>query len=254
MAPVSVRRSPTPAPSNCELDEQFGADTASEATAMTKSLLYMAPIALIGLVATEASATPAAWSGSMGRNITATVPEGTGVPPVLVCQRGGRGGGGARAGGGGARAGGGGARAGGGGARAGGGGSWAGAGRGNFSGANANRGNFSGANVNRGNFNSANVNRGNYGNVNVNRNVNVSGGGYGGAYYGGGWGGVAAGVAAGAIVGGAVASTAYPAPAYPYPYPSHTQITRIADFERLQHDGTLSLRDSVSARKMDGGF
>src|SRR5580704_15851899 len=207
MAPVSVRRSPTPAPSSRELDEQFGADTASEATAMTKSLLYMAPIALIGLVATGASATPAAWSGSMGRNITATVPEGTGVPPVLVCQRGGRGGGGARAGGGGARAGGG------GGARAGGGGSWAGAGRGNFSGANANRGNFSGANVNRGNFNSANVNRGNfnsanvnrgnYGNVNVNRNVNVSGGGYGGAYYGGGWGGVAAGVAAGAIVGGA---------------------------------------------------
>src|SRR5580704_1857482 len=114
MAPVSVRRSPTPAPSSRELDEQFGADTASEATAMTKSLLYVAPIALIGLVATGASATPAAWSGSMGRNITATVPEGTGVPPVLVCQRGGRGGGGARAGGGGARAGGGGARAGGG--------------------------------------------------------------------------------------------------------------------------------------------
>src|SRR4029077_10265000 len=121
--------------------QQFGANTASEATAMIKSLLYMAPIALVGLVATEASAATAAWSGSMGRNITATAPEGTGVPPVLVCQRGGRGGGG-----GGARAGGGGARAGGGGARAGG-GSWAGAGRGNFSGANANRGNFNSANV-----------------------------------------------------------------------------------------------------------
>ena len=61
-----------------------------------------------------------------------------------------------------------------------------------------------------------------------------------------GWGGVAAGVAAGAIVGGAVASTAYPAPAYPYPYRTrlvHTQITRIADFERPQHGGTLSLGD-----------
>src|SRR6516165_621854 len=29
----------------------------------------------------------------------------------------------------------------------------------------------------------------------------------------------------------------------------HTQITRIADFERLQHDGTLSRRDSLSARE-----
>src|SRR5712671_90056 len=100
---------------------------------MTKCLLYMAPIVFIGLVATEAPAATAAWSGSIGRNITATAPEGTGVPLVLGCQRGGRGGGGARAGGGGARAGGGGARAGGGGGyRGGGGGSWAGAGRGNF--------------------------------------------------------------------------------------------------------------------------
>src|SRR3984893_16175167 len=129
MAPVSVRRSPTPAPSSRELDEQFGANTASEATAMIKSLLYMAPIALVGLVATEAPAATADWSGGTGRNITATAPEGTGVPLVLECQGGGRGGGGggARAGGG-ARGGGGGARAGGGGARGGGGGSWAGAG------------------------------------------------------------------------------------------------------------------------------
>ena len=59
---------------------------------MIKSLLYMAPIALVGLVATEAPAAPAAWSGSIGRNITATAPEGTGVPLVLVRQRGGRGG------------------------------------------------------------------------------------------------------------------------------------------------------------------
>src|SRR5947209_17975275 len=104
---------------------------------MIKSLLYMAPIALVGLVATEASAAPVAWSGSTGRNITATVPEGTGVPLVLVCQRGGRGGGGGGfrgGGGGGARGGGGGGFSGGGG------GSWAGAGRGNFNSANVNRG------------------------------------------------------------------------------------------------------------------
>ena len=56
---------------------------------MTKCLLYMAPIVLIGLVATEAPATPAAWSGSIGRNSTAIAPEGTGEPLVLECQRGG---------------------------------------------------------------------------------------------------------------------------------------------------------------------
>ena len=60
---------------------------------MTKCLLYMAPIVLIGLVATEAPAATAAWSGSIGRNITATAPGGTGVPLVLV-----RGGGGVAAG------------------------------------------------------------------------------------------------------------------------------------------------------------
>ena len=57
---------------------------------MTKCLLYMAPIVLIGLVATEAPAATAAGAGSIGRNITATAPEGTGVPLVLGCQRGGR--------------------------------------------------------------------------------------------------------------------------------------------------------------------
>ena len=55
---------------------------------MTKCLLYMAPIVLIGLVATEAPAASAARAGSMGRNITATAPEGTGVPPAS-CARGG---------------------------------------------------------------------------------------------------------------------------------------------------------------------
>src|SRR5260370_29251118 len=113
MAQVEVRRSRQVGAGEPRAGQQFLANTASEASAMIKSLLYMAPIALVGLVATEASAAPGAWSGSMGRNITATVPEGTGVPPVLVCQRGGRGGagGGARAGGGRGRRGGGGARA-----------------------------------------------------------------------------------------------------------------------------------------------
>src|SRR5271166_4312097 len=87
--------SPTRGPREPRAGQQFGANTASEATAMTKCLLYMAPIVLIGLVATGAPAAPAAWSGSIGRNITATAPEGTGVP---LCQRGGRGGGGARGG------------------------------------------------------------------------------------------------------------------------------------------------------------
>ena len=54
---------------------------------MTKRLLHMAPIVLIGLVTTEAPTARAAWSGSIGRNITAAAPEGT--PLVLECQRGG---------------------------------------------------------------------------------------------------------------------------------------------------------------------
>ena len=237
---------------------------------MTKSLLYMAPIVLIGLVATEASAATAAWSGSIGRNITATAPEGTGVPLVLVCQRGGRGGGGARAGGGGAR-----------GwrrrfsrwrrrcCRGGGGGSWAGAGRGNFSGANANRGNVSGANVNRGNFSSANVNRGNFNSANVNRgnfnNANVNRGNTTSTSTAT---STSAVVATEAVITGEVGAASPPAsrrvPSSAVPLPVrpirprhtrtrtrlvHTQITRIADFERLQHDGTLSRRDSLSARE-----
>ena len=242
---------------------------------MTKCLLYMAPIVLIGLVATEAPAAPAAWSGSIGRNITATAPEGTGVPLVLVCQRGGRGGGGARAGGGGARGGGGGARAGGGGARGGGagGGSWAGAGRGNFSGASANRGNFSGANANRGNFSGANVNRGNFNSANVNRgnfnSANVNRGNQSTSTATS----TSAVVATEALITGEVGAASPPAsrrvPSSAVPLPVrpirprhtrtrtrlvHTQITRIADFERLQHDGTLSRRDSLSAREVDGGF
>ena len=62
---------PDTRPKQSRAGRQFGANTASEATAMMKYLLYMAPIVLIGLVATEAPATTAARSGSIGRNITA---------------------------------------------------------------------------------------------------------------------------------------------------------------------------------------
>ena len=58
---------------------------------MKKYLVYVAPIALIGLAATEEPAAPVTWSG-MGRDITAIAPDGTGAP--LVLARGGRGGGG----------------------------------------------------------------------------------------------------------------------------------------------------------------
>ena len=42
---------------------------------MTNCLLYMAPIALIGLMATEAAAVPAVWSGSMARNDAAAMAD-----------------------------------------------------------------------------------------------------------------------------------------------------------------------------------
>jgi len=209
-----------------ELERTSGQTPTSEATVMNKTLLYMAPIALVGLLGTDTPAKAAVWSGSLAPNIAATTAEQTDAPIVLVRGGGGRGGGGGgrggggggfRGGGGGGRGGGGYAGARGGGGRGGGGGSWAGAGRGNFSGGN--RANFSGGNR-------ANVGSGNRTFNQGNRNVNVSGnygGGYGGGY---GWGGVAAGVAAGAVVGAAATSAAYPAyyaaPAAPYcPYPDY---------------------------------
>jgi hypothetical protein len=73
---------------------------------MNKTLLYMAPIALVGLLGTDTSANAAVWSGSLAPNIAATTAEQTDAPFVLV--RGGRGGGGGgRGGGGGFRGGGG---------------------------------------------------------------------------------------------------------------------------------------------------
>ena len=97
---------------------------------MTKCLLYMAPIALIGLMATEARAVPAVWSGSMARDIAAATADAKAAPLVLV--RGGGRGGGFRGGGCGGYRGGGGRVSGGGVNRGGaaGRGSWAGAGAG----------------------------------------------------------------------------------------------------------------------------
>ena len=147
-------------------------------------LLYVAPIALLGMVATKPPAAAAALDRGVARHIATATAEIADTSVVLV-RGGGRGGGVARGGGGG------------GGYAGRGGGSWAGAGGGNF--------------------NRANVSRGNINTANINRNVNVSGG----HYRGYGWGGVAAGVAAGAVVG-AAATSAYAVPAYPYcPYPNY---------------------------------
>jgi|tagenome__1003787_1003787.scaffolds.fasta_scaffold20920727_2 hypothetical protein len=65
---------------------------------MTRLSFYLAPMALIGLLATEATATPAGWSGSVVRNLTAA--GGADFPLILVQRRGG-GGGAVRGGGGG---------------------------------------------------------------------------------------------------------------------------------------------------------
>src|SRR5262249_61360407 len=85
-------------------------NTPSEAKAMTKCLLYMAPIALIGLMATEAHAVPVVWSNGMARNVAIATADARGAPLVLVQRGGGRGGGGGgfRGGGGGGYRGGGG--------------------------------------------------------------------------------------------------------------------------------------------------
>src|SRR5271155_2383624 len=47
---------------------------------MTKCLIYMASAALVGLMAREALATPAAWSGSMARRIVAAPADAEGGP------------------------------------------------------------------------------------------------------------------------------------------------------------------------------
>jgi hypothetical protein len=68
---------------------------------MSKRLLYIAPIAVVGSMAVWAPATAAVWSGGIGRNIAAVVEDSTNSPLVLVQRRGGgRGGGGSRGGGG----------------------------------------------------------------------------------------------------------------------------------------------------------
>src|SRR5262245_17314692 len=65
-------------------------------------LFYTAAVALVGLIATEARGTPAAWTGSMARDVAAATAESTDAPLILVRRGGGgggRGGGGFRGGG-----------------------------------------------------------------------------------------------------------------------------------------------------------
>src|SRR5881227_3437896 len=71
----------------------LGPNTAMRTLAMTKSLLYVAPVALVALVTAEAPAAAAAWSGSMLRNVGVATTGATDAPLVLV-RGGGRGGGG----------------------------------------------------------------------------------------------------------------------------------------------------------------
>src|SRR3954468_4803242 len=80
---------------------------------MTKQLLYIVPISLIGLLAALAPADAAIRSDGADRD-TVIAPAKSTEAPMILAQRGGRGGGGMRGGGGGMRGGGGGMRGGGG--------------------------------------------------------------------------------------------------------------------------------------------
>src|SRR5262249_14691515 len=71
--------------------KEFRPNTPDGGRKMTKCLLYIAPIALIGLMATAAPAVPAAWSGGMARKIAVATADAKEAP---------RGGGGGRGGGG----------------------------------------------------------------------------------------------------------------------------------------------------------
>jgi len=51
---------------------------------MTRCLLYIAPIALFGLMVTDAHAIPAVWSGSLARNIATATMDAANAPLVLV--------------------------------------------------------------------------------------------------------------------------------------------------------------------------
>src|SRR5262249_2605859 len=83
----------------------LGPNSPGEVAMMTRSLLYTAPLALVVLMASERPASPAAWNGSMARDIATVTPQETEAPLVLVRGgggfRGGGGGGGFRGGGGG---------------------------------------------------------------------------------------------------------------------------------------------------------
>jgi hypothetical protein len=62
----------------------------SEGTVMNKLLLFVAPVALLGMTATNVAAGPAGWGGSIVRDVSAST-VGTGTPLVLVQRRGGGG-------------------------------------------------------------------------------------------------------------------------------------------------------------------
>ena len=57
---------------------------------MNKLLLFVAPVALLGMTATNVAAGPAGWGGSIVRDVSAST-VGTGTPLVLVQRRGGGG-------------------------------------------------------------------------------------------------------------------------------------------------------------------
>src|SRR6516165_6648972 len=101
LAPAVLRQDRHLLPKQSRAGRKLRSDTSSETAAMTKWVLYMAPIALIGLMATEARAVPAVWSGGIARNIAAATADAKDAPLVLVGGGGRGGGGGFRGGGGG---------------------------------------------------------------------------------------------------------------------------------------------------------
>src|SRR5882672_2254871 len=91
---LSARCTGAGAPGEFGIWKEVQAIARSEATAMTKSLIYTAPIALIALMAPVTPATAAVWTGTMARDIAAATVDGKDTPLVLVRAGGGRGGGG----------------------------------------------------------------------------------------------------------------------------------------------------------------
>src|SRR5438874_9087310 len=93
-AAAMPRQGRHPVPSQSRAGTKLRPNPPNEAATMTKYLLYMASTALVGLMATQTSAAPVAWGGSMARNIAAATADAKDAPLVLVQRGGGRGGGG----------------------------------------------------------------------------------------------------------------------------------------------------------------